>query len=139
MRILVVMDIKYYPDKSSVESAIKNDDPLLVLVACSGEEIIVSNADDSMEHYILLKQAGHSEIDIDKYFRVVVNRSGADWTFVCPASYANIKDRYRRIEKYYEDGIDEISRALKFLNYDVPINIPTRYRRHFNELRDMGK
>jgi len=133
------MDITYYPDKSSVESAIKNDDPLLVLVACSGEEAIVSNADDSMEHYILLKQAGHSELEIDNYFRVVVNRSGADWTFVCPASYANIQDRYRRIEKYYEDGIDEISKTLKLLKYDVPINIPTRYRRHFNELRDMGK
>jgi hypothetical protein len=139
MRIFISMDVKYFPDKKSVDRAMKDDDPLLVLVAFNGDEIIVSNADDSVEHYILLKQVGHSELEIDQYFRVVINRSGADWTFVCPASYANIKDRYRRIEKYYNDGIDKISQALKVLGYDVPVNIPDRYRRHFNELRDSGK
>jgi hypothetical protein len=88
-----------------------------------------------MEHYILLKQVGRPEVDIDKFFRVVVNRSGADWTFVCPATYANIKDRSRRFTKYYNDGTDEISKALAVLRYDVPVNIPKRFRRHF-ELGD---
>lgn len=48
-----------------------------------GKRAIVANIDDVAEHYILLKKAGFSESDIDTYFRIVVNKSGASWTFVC--------------------------------------------------------
>jgi hypothetical protein len=133
------MKIIYYPDQSHVTAAINHDDPLLLLVSFNGETAIVGNIDDTAEHYILLKHAGFPESDIDKYFRVVVNRSGASWTFVCPSSYLDIRDRSRRLTKYYENGIDEISKVLKILDYDVPIDIPTRYRRHFDELKDTGK
>jgi hypothetical protein len=130
------MNIVYYPDKKHVEIAIGNNDPLLMLISFDGETVIVGNIDDTSEHYILLKLAGFSENDLDKYYRVVVNNSGASWTFVCPSSYLNIQDRTRRLTKYYENGIDEISKALKTLKFNVPIDIPTRYRRHFDELKD---
>ena len=94
------MKIKYYPNKRRVNTAIKHDDPLLMLVAFDGELSIVGHIDDTAEHYILLKLAGFSESDIDKYFRIIVNKSGASWTFVCPSSYLNISDRNRRLTKY---------------------------------------
>lgn len=133
------MNIIYYPNNARIKTTIKNDDPLLLLVSFDGESAVIGNIDDTAEHYILLKRAGFPESDIDKYFRVVVNKSGASWTFVCPGSYLNINDRNRRLTKYYENGIDEISKALKLIGYNVPIDIPTRYRRHFDELRDTGK
>jgi hypothetical protein len=129
----------YFPDKDRVDAAIKNDDPLLMLVSFDGKRVIVGNVDDSFEHHILLKQAGFSPNDLDKYFRLVVNKSGASWTYVCPTSYLNIKDRELRLRKYYENGIDGVSRALKMIDYDVPIDIPQRYRRHFDALKDNGK
>ena len=133
------MKIKYYPNKQRINSAIRHGDPLLLLVSFDGELSIIGHIDDTLEHYILLKNAGFNERDIDKYFRIVVNKSGASWTFVCPSSYLNISNRDIRITKYYENGIDAISKALKLLGYDVPIDIPTRYRRHFNELKGSGK
>ena len=128
------MQEKYYPDKEAIVTAIRNDDPLLVLVSFDETEILLSNIDDSMEHHILLKQLGYRESDLDKYFRLVVNSEGADWTFVCPSGYAEIHDRDRRIRKYYNDGIDTISRALKQLAFNAAIHIPNRYRRHLNTL-----
>ena len=133
------MKIKYHPNKRRINSAIRRDDPLLLLVSFNGELSIVGHIDDTSEHFILLKNAGFKESDINKYFRIVVNKSGAFWTFVCPGSYLNISNRDIRITKYYENGIDAISKALKLLGYDVPIDIPTRYRRHFNELKGSGK
>jgi hypothetical protein len=55
------------------------------------------------------------------------------------SSYLKISNREFRLKKYYENGIDEITKALKQMNYDVPIDIPQRYRRHFNALKDNGK
>jgi hypothetical protein len=133
------MDILFYPDKQHVDQAMLDDDPLLMLVSYNGERIIVGNVDDTCEHYILLKAAGFPETDIDSYFRIVVNRSEASWTFVCPSSYLNIPDRERRLTKFYENGIDRITIALKAIEYDVQIDIPRRYRRHLDELRDTGK
>jgi len=132
------MDLIFYPDKQTIDKAIDADDPLCILVAYTGERAIAANIDDVSEHYILLKKAGFSALEIDNYFRIVVNKAGASWTFVCPGNYKNIPDRTRRITTFYEDGIDEISTALKLLRYDVPIDIPTRYRRHLNELGDLG-
>jgi len=128
------MKFIYFPDKKSVNLAIKNDDPLLVLLSYDGKIGIVSNIDDAMEHVILLKKVGRKETEIDSFFRLVVNRQGADWTFVCPANYQGIKDRIKRIEKFYVDGHRIIEEGLKLLGYDVPIKIPLRFRRHFTEL-----
>ena len=112
----------------------KDDDPLLVLIAHGGDAMLIGAADDSMEHLILLKQLGFAENDLDLYFRVVLNQSGADWTFVCPGGYAGVPDKERRIERFYKDGFRMIPAALKTIGYDVPLDIPKRFRRYLDML-----
>ncbi|OGJ85769.1 MAG: hypothetical protein A2268_17105 [Candidatus Raymondbacteria bacterium RifOxyA12_full_50_37] len=129
------MPVKYFPDEKTVAEAKANDDPLLVLASFDGSETLAACIDDAMEHTILLKKMGYKESLIDHYFRIVLNREGADWTFACPADYKNITDRNRRIETFYNDGIDCIDLAIKALGYKVAINIPERYRRHSNTFR----
>ena len=124
----------YYPDETTVNKAIEADDPLLVLVAHSGEQLIVSNIDDAGEHIILLRLAGFHDNDLDKYYRIVLNADGADWTFVCPSDYKGIDNKDYRINQFYNDGVTVIGAALKELDYDVELNIPKRYRRHFDML-----
>lgn len=124
------MEIVYYPDNQTVEKAIQLDDPLLVLIRHDLSEVLLSNIDDAGEHIILLRLLNRSEYDLDKYFRIIVNSEGADWTFVCPADYKGISNRERRIEKFYNEGIKAIRKALDEINYKVEINIPKRYRRH---------
>ncbi|MGN0551987.1 MAG: hypothetical protein ACI4I1_01305, partial [Oscillospiraceae bacterium] len=68
------MNIIYYPDESNVTGAMKRDEPLLVLISFDGEQVIVSQIDEAVEHHILLRLAGFPDTDIDKYFRLVVNR-----------------------------------------------------------------
>ena len=129
------MRVKYYPDNEKVVEAVKDDDPLLMLISYDGSTVLVSNIDDSFEHHILLRLMNYKDSDINKYFRVVVNKSGCDWTFVCPSDYKGIKDKVTRIKHFYNDGITLISKALNAIDYDCEINIPDRYRRHFNMLR----
>lgn len=134
------MEVKYYPNKETVEKAMQADDPLLMLIDYEQKQILLSNIDDSFEHIILLRQLNYRETDIDKFFRVVVNQEGADWTFVCPSDYKRIEDKNRRIETFYSDGIKIITNALKVIGYEnVPINIPNRYRRHFNMLNNYNE
>lgn len=123
------MEIIYYPHKENFQTAADNDDPLLILVSFDGNRIIASQIDEAVEHHILLKKAGFKDTDIDKYFRLVVDRDGADWTFVCPESYSSI-------EEFFKDGMKIIPAALKQIGYDVPIEIPKRYRRHFDLMND---
>ena len=126
--------IEYFPDQSRVEAATRDDDPLLMLVSFAGDKILLSHIDDSFEHVILLKNLGYSELEIDKYFRIVLNREGADWTFVCPPNYKNIANRDKRIEQFYNDGVIAITAALNAIGYNVDLDIPKRYRRHFDRL-----
>jgi hypothetical protein len=128
------MEFKFFPDKKAVDKAMQADDPLLLLVGFDGAKALVANIDDALEHTVLLKKLGFSETDIDNFFRVVLNRQGADWTFVCPSGYKGIPDRNRRIETFYNDGIPAISKAVKQLGYDVKVDIPARYKRHFGSL-----
>ncbi len=130
------MNIIYYPDEESVKSASEQDEPLLVLISFNGETIIASQIDEAVEHHILLLKAGFSDRDIDKYFRLVVDRSGADWTFVCPTDYSSITRKDKRIEGFFKDGMKIIPSALKRLGYDVPVEIPKRYRRHFDIMNE---
>ncbi|MFH1429370.1 MAG: hypothetical protein ABIH39_06470 [Candidatus Margulisiibacteriota bacterium] len=106
----------------------QDDEPLLVLISYNGKQILVSSIDDSFEHVILLRQLGYKDTDIDSYFRLVVNGSGADWIFACPAEYKNIKIKDRRVEKFYNDGFTIIPPALKNIGYDVKLEIPKRYK-----------
>jgi len=130
------MIIKYYPDEAHVNEAMQVDDPLLMLVSFDGNEILLSNIDDAFEHLILLKKLDYKENEIDKFFRVILNQEGADWTFVCPSNYKGITNKEKRIETFYNDGITQISKAIQTVGYNVEIQIPQRYRRHFNMLKE---
>lgn len=130
------MKIIFYPDEEKVQLAMKENNPVFVLVSFDLAEVLVAPADDVVEHNIMLKEMSRSELDVDKYYRVIVNGTGADWTFVCPSNYKGIPDKTRRIEQFYKDGIDAIDLALKKVGYNVEIGIPTRYRRHFQIMAD---
>ncbi len=130
------MNITFYPSQEATAAAQKAKEPLLVLVSFGGENVLAGPLDDAMEHHILLAKLGQSSMDIDKYFRLVVDDEGADWTFVCPPDYKGIQDKARRIEAFYKDGFAVIPVALHALGYLVGIDIPRRYRRHLDMLRD---
>ena len=130
------MNIIYYPDKDNVTAAIEQDEPLLVLISFDGETLITSQIDEAVEHHILLRKVDLPDTDIDKYFRLVVDHNGADWTFVCPPDYSKVTRKEKRIEQFFKDGMTIIPKALKEFGYDVPVEIPKRYRRHFDMMGD---
>ena len=130
------MKITYYPNKKKVSKAMKDDDPLLLLVSFDGKSVLIGSVDDALEHNVLLKKINKKETAIDSYFRVVVNKSGADWTFVCPSDYKNIGNKKQRIETYWIDGHQCISKALIAIGYMVDLVIPKRYRRHLDMIGD---
>lgn len=126
------MNITKYPTAADVDKAVAEHEPLLVLISFDGSEVIMSHIDEAVEHHILLEKAGFDSRDIDKYFRIVLDSEGADWTFVCPPDYKGIEDKQRRITAFYKDGFAAISEVLSELGFMVGINIPKRYRRHFD-------
>ena len=130
------MNITYYPNGETVKTAMEQDEPLLVLISFDGEQVIVSQIDDAVEHHILLRKVDLPDTDIDKYFRIVLDHSGADWTFVCPPDYSGITRKDKRIECFLKDGMTVIPRVLNEMEYDVPVEIPKRYRRHFDMMGD---
>lgn len=130
------MIIIKFPSKKDLEQAMQNDEPLLALISFDGEMAIVSQIDEAVEHHILLEKAGFKITDIDKFFRIVLDRDGAEWTFVCPPDYRNIKYRSKRIEAFYKDGFSAIPEFLKNIGYLVGIDIPKRYRRHLEAMGD---
>lgn len=126
------MTITKYPSPESLEEAIKAREPLLVVISFDGQSAIASPLDEAVEHHILLAKAGIRSTDIDKYFRIVLDEDGAAWTFVCPPDYKGIEDKTRRIREFYKDGFAIIPQATSALGYMVGIDIPRRYRRHFD-------
>lgn len=110
------MKIIYHPNKQTVEKAMQVDDPLLALIKHDLSELLLSNIDDGGEHIILLRLLNRSEYDLDKYYRVIINSDGADWTFVCPSDYKGISNREKRMERFYNDGIKTIRKALDEIN-----------------------
>lgn len=130
------MEFKKYPSNEAVDAAIQADEPLLVLISFYGEKAIVSQIDEAVEHHVLLAKVGQPSQDIDKYFRIVLDSEGADWTFVCPPDYKKIQDKTRRIAEFYKDGFSVISSTIQELGYMVGIDIPKRYRRHMNLLNN---
>ena len=122
------MTIIKYPSENDVNTAISEKEPLLVLISFDGKTAIISQIDEAMEHHILLAKAGFPSTDIDKYFRIVLDEDGADWTFVCPPDYKGISDKQRRITAFYKDGFAVISGTLSELGFMVGINIPKRYQ-----------
>ena len=130
------MQIIKYPSEESIKNAIKTDDTFLAVISFDGKKAIMCQIDEAMEHHILLMKSGYKDTDIDKFFRIVFDKSGADWTFVCPPDYKNIRYKDKRIKAFYRDGICTISEFLKNIGYIVGIDIPKRYRRHFDFMQE---
>lgn len=130
------MNLIKYPSDEAVRKAMATDEPLLILISFDGKTAIMSQIDEAVEHHILLMDVGFKDTDIDKFFRIILDRSGADWTFVCPPDYKNIPFKDKRIEAFYKDGFSVISDFLHSIGYLVGINIPKRYSRHLNTLGD---
>ena len=136
MKGCVQMNILKYPDEQAFDNAVQADEPILVLISFDGENVIASQIDEAMDHHILLRLVKDSDKDLDKYFRIVADHEGADWTFVCPPNYSSITHKEKRIEEFFKDGMRVIPKALKEMGYDVPVSIPRRYRRHFDIMND---
>lgn len=130
------MNITKYPSADALDTAIKQHEPLLVVISFDGESAIAAPLDEAVEHHILLAKAGIRSTEIDKYFRIVLDEDGADWTFVCPPDYKRIADKTRRIREFYKDGFTIIPQVTSALGYMVGIGIPRRYRRHFDMMGD---
>ncbi len=133
------MTYKKYPDETTVNEYIKAKEPLIIAIPFDEEEsVLMSMLDDSVEHHILLSHFGVNPTYIDRYYRVVADEESAEWTFVCPPDYRGIKDRQKRITRFYEDGFSAISKVLTEIGYPLNITIPKRYRRHFEAMGDDG-
>lgn len=110
------------------------DEPLMALISIDGKYAYASSLDEGFEHSILLRTMTGSDNDFDKFFRIIINVDGADWTFVCPTNYRNITNKEKRIKRFYDDGYIEIKNFLKEIGYPEYIDIPSRYRRHYDYL-----
>ncbi|MCD8179929.1 MAG: hypothetical protein LUF26_00400 [Firmicutes bacterium] len=127
--------IKYYGSDAERKEFINNDgEPLMAVIAYDASHAVVSLLDEGFEHHILLAKA-LDKYDIDRYYRIIFDNEGADWTFVCPPDYKGITNKEKRITQFFNDGIDIISAFLKEIGYGgTEINIPRRYRRHMEYL-----
>lgn len=130
------MKITRINDYETVEHGIERDEPLMAVISFDGSKAYVSHLDDGVEHHILLAKADQSMNDVDKYFRIIFDKEGASWTFVCPSNYKGITDKTRRIAAFYKDGFATISDFLAEFGYLVEITIPKRYQRHMDALKD---
>lgn len=128
------MEINKFNDYESVENAVKKDEPLMAVISFDGSKAYVCHLDDGVEHHILLQKVGYKGTEIDKFFRIIFDKEGADWTFICPPDYKNIKYRSKRIKEFYKDGIRTISEFLADFGYFCDIKIPKRYKRHFDAM-----
>ena len=131
------MEIIKYSNILTTEEAVEKNEPLMAVISFDGEKAYVAHADEAVEHHILLRKVGFTGAEIDKYFRIVFDKDGADWTFICPADYRNIADKAKRVNEFYKDGFKAISNFLLEFGYPAKIDIPRRYRRHLDELKNL--
>ena len=130
------MEIIEFNDYASVSTAKEKDEPLMAVISFDGSKAYVCHLDDGVEHSILLMKVGYKGTEIDQFFRIIFDKEGADWTFVCPPGYKGIKYRSKRIKQFYKDGISAISEFLADFGYLCDIKIPRRYSRHLNAMLD---
>lgn len=128
------MEIIEFNDNVSVSEARATNEPMMAIITFNGSKAYVSHIDDGVEHYILLMKVGYNGTEIDKFFRIIFDQDGADWTFICPPDYKDIKYRSKRIKQFYKDGISVISEFLAEFGYLCDIKIPKRYSRHLNSM-----
>ena len=113
------MNIIKYPTDEAVDGAMKADEPILAAVSFDGSTAVMCPVDEAGEHHILLMETGFKDTDIDRFFRIVLDKSSADWTFVCPPDI----DKY----EYYLRGFSKLSEFTDSIGYNVGISIPQRY------------
>jgi len=130
------MTINKFKDQIDIDLAMQKGEPMLAVISFDGKNAYIGHIDECVEHNVLLNKVGLSEIDIDKYFRIIFSDDGADWTFICPPDYKNISDRTRRIAAFYKDGFTVISDFLAEMGFYVELRIPKRYRRHLDTIND---
>lgn len=123
------MKIQIYSEQN--EDILKSKEPKLALISYDEETAIVGLIDECIEHHILLEKSGYDSRTLDKYYRIIFDDETADWTFVCPIDYKGITDKQKRIKTFYNEGFAVISKFLSEINCFCDINIPKRYRRHF--------
>ena len=128
------MEIIEYNDYESVKNAREKDEPLMAVISFDGSKAYVCHIDDGVEHHILLMKVGYKGTEIDEFFRIIFDKDGADWTFICPPDYKNITYKSERIKQFYKDGISTISEFLADFGYLCDIKIPKRYSRHLNAM-----
>lgn len=128
------MEIIEYNDYESVKNAREKDEPLMAVISFDGSKAYVCHIDDGVEHHILLMKVGYKGTEIDEFFRIIFDKDGADWNFICPPDYKNIKYKSKRIKQFYKDGISTISKFLADFGYLCDIKIPKRYSRHLNAM-----
>jgi hypothetical protein len=126
------MEIIEYNDYESVKNAREKDEPLMAVISFDVSKAYVCHIDDGVEHHILLTKVGYKGTEIDEFFRIIFDKDCADWTFICPPDYKNIKYKSKRIKQFYKDGISAISEFLADFGYLCDIKIPKRYSRHLN-------
>ena len=124
------MEIQIYSEQN--EDILNSSEPKLALISYDMKKAVVGLLDEGVEHHILLEKAGYDSRTLDKYFRIIFDRETADWTFVCPTDYNGITDKTKRIKAFYNEGFTAISYFLSEIGYFADINIPKRYRRHFD-------
>ena len=114
--------IKYYgSDETKTEFINHDSEPLMAVIAHDRSHAVVSLLDEGCEHHLLLAKA-LDKYNIDEYFKIIFDNEGAN------------KDK--RITEFFNDGVDAITEFLKQIGYDVPINVPRRYRRHMDYLKN---
>lgn len=129
------MEIVKYSESEDIDKAMEKDEPFLAVISFDGKRAYMGHIDECVEHHILLAKVELPSADIDKYFRILFDKEGADWTFICPPDYKGITDKTRRIAEFYKDGFTEISDFLSQIGYFIDIKIPKRYRRHFDMMK----
>lgn len=130
------MNIIKYPDEQSADKALESGEPMMAVISFDGKTAVLSQIDEAVEHHILLMKAGYKDTDIDRFFRVIFDKDGADWTFVCPPDYKNIPFKDKRIGAFYKDGLRCIGELFEELGLILDITIPKRYKRHLDVMNN---
>ena len=82
-----------------------------MLISYDEARVIMSSVDDAPEHHILPKLAGFSELDIDQYFPIVLDKSG----LFCPLFFMRINPSISPHKRFYASPIKDTRHALKSL------------------------
>jgi hypothetical protein len=126
--------IEKYNGKLSVDDGIRNNDPLIALIAFDGRIAVVKHCYEEIENRVLLKKYKVKDSEMGKFFRIVFKKDIADWSFGCPLDYKNISEEIRRVTVYYKDGMKAISDFLSEFGYFSEIRIPERYSGQIREI-----